>query len=314
MKLKIVLLALFTLFTMQSFAQTDIELPANSILDFEEDTTDLTTLQDILDMQNLVYSKGFRSDVVKSVWKYKKHFSLSYVQTGLTGTDIAVYDASEKKFVPRELKLKTDWAANLKRARTYALHKKAIGNVLSFGIEYAALDLSVSHYKCDSTASYNSSVFRTEVNNEGEKSEYNGMPWGSEMYTATYGMNIGPSITIAPFARTRYAGLAHLRLQGYYTVGYRASLMWINMNDKMDENRNNNSDENYKAVNKSNKLLFSHGLTMSWGVRLNWKFIAVGFEVMGTEHEYMPIEKNIYGSDKYKFTESQTRLSLIYMW
>lgn len=316
MKTRFIFFAGILLFTMHIFAQTDLH--DNSVLDFEEDTTNVTSLDDIIKMQNLVYSKSFRSDVIKGIWKRKNHFSITYAQTTLSGENIDIYDATESKFKKMNYEYKSDWAANIKRSRTYAFHKNAIADMISFGLEFTSIDLSVNHFKKDSTAKYDSYITREEKNEDEQVASYHYLPWGSEMYTFSFGMNIGPSIIIAPFARLNSPGLAHIRIQGYFTVGYRGSLMLMSGDDKMDvryPDRNKYPySQSFERVSDSNKLSWSHGLTTAWGIRLNWKGIAVGFEMINAKHNLSPVETKIYGHPKYKFTESSMRLSLIYTW
>lgn len=309
MRLKLFASALCLLLAMQSFSQNESEI--SNYIDLEEDTTTVTSLQEILNLQELAYAKTHRADLIKSVWKRKKHFSLSFAKTSLTGNNLKIYDPVNKEYVPSDVKYETDWAINLKRSRTYALHKKAIADILSFGLEFTVIDLSANHFKKDSTAHYNSDIKYTVTDENKGKHEYNYIPWGAEMYTFSYGMNIGPSITIAPFARMNNPGLAHLRIQGYFTVGYRGSLMWMRNDKQMDHGK---EKDNYDKVHNSNKLSWSHGLTTAWGFRLNWKAIAFGCEFINAKHNFKPIETHIYGKNKYKFTESSMRLSLIYTW
>ena len=59
---------------------------------------------------------------------------------------------------------------------------------------------------------------------------------------------------------------------------------------------------------------WGHGMTTSWGIRLNWKGIGIGYEVISGDLNFKSIETKIYGSKKSKFSQSTKRLSLTYVW
>ena len=310
MKFNHLLLAMAMLFSAQAFAQNETR---TILLDHEEDTANVTSLEDIIKTQEKVFSANYRKDVVTGVWKRKKHFSLSYAKTEMNGKKIEMYDGIKNPSYT------ADWAVNLKRSHTYSFHKRPIADIVSFGLEFGFIDLSANHFKGDSTYKYDSRVFGdVKVDDKTEK-KFQFLPWGSEMYTFSYGMNLGPSITIAPFGRCKSAGLAHIRLQAYFTVGYRASLMWMNADNKRDLNEQHEkvspTDEGYfETMDNSTKLSWGHGMTTIWGMRLNWKGIAVGFEKVTGSQKYQSVEDGIYGPRKYEFSETSTRFSLIYMW
>lgn len=307
MKFNHLLLALAMLFSAQAFAQNETR---TILLDHEEDTANVTSLEDIIKTQEKVFSANYRKDVVTGVWKRKKHFSLSYAKTEMNGKKIEMYDGTKNPSYT------ADWAVNLKRSHTYSFHKRPIADIVSLGLEFGFIDLSANHFKGDSTYRYNSSVIGKVKVDDKKEIEFQYLPWGSEMYTFSYGMNLGPSITIAPFGRCKSAGLAHIRLQAYFTVGYRASLMWMNADNKKDLNPKGTPDEKsyFETMENSTKLSWGHGMTTIWGLRLNWKGIAVGFEKVAGTQKYQSVEDGIYGPSKYEFSEASTRFSLIYMW
>lgn len=333
MKKKIFLLLLALPVAMQGFAQTD-ETDVKD-LDFEEDTAHVTSLKDIVAMQELVYDQSYRSKVISGVWKRKKFFTVSYANTTLAGKDLLVYNPKTKEMETQDPEYKTDWAVALKRSRTFAFHKKPIANMVSFGLEFSGLDLAVNHYNKEEYYDETAKKKKPEIcfdsrlideENPGEDGDIHYMPWGSEMYTFAYGMHLGPSITLAPFTKLNSPGLAHIRLQTYFTLGYRASLMWMRGDDAQDLNyiENHESDawkkkmgDNYfayKEVNGSSKISWAHGLVTTWGIRLNWKGIGFGYEITKGDYDFKSAEKKIYGSRKFKFSESSKRISLSYIW
>ena len=297
-----------------AIAQTDNTVVSQ--LDLEEDTLNVTSLQDIIHTQELVYSKSFRSKVIQGVWKPKKYFTMSYVNHTLNGKQLYLYDTKTKEYQKNDTTFKSDWAVSLKRSRTIKFHKRPISDILLFGLEFSAMDISVSHFKKNEGAYFNSSK-KFQVEGEEEQRYYYRMPFGSEMYNLYYGLHIGPSITIAPFAHMKSRGLANIRLQGYFTIGYRAAFSILTKNE-MDVNFVNRDDDDYREdFEKFNDVLkcnWATGLTTTWGLRLNWKRIGIGYEVVKGDLKYKSFSTNIFGKVGYQFSETSQRVSLIYLW
>lgn len=314
MKKKFFLLLLALPMAICGTAQTDDSHVG--AIDFEEDTTHVTSLKDILEVQDLAFEKSYRSNIISAVWKRKKFFSVSFLSSSLSGDNVWLYDPASGKMNEQPAKYKTDWGIAIKRSQVAAFHKKPIGGVLSFGLEYSPFDISVNHYSKDKDMQYNSSLLRpADEENTTINDEHHYMPWGSEMYTFSYGIHVGPSITVAPFARLKSPGAAHIRLQTYFTVGYRATFMLMSSDDKQDVNYGVPSQKNnFEVVSESNKLSWAHGLVLTWGVRLNWKGIGIGYELSNGGYTFKSLEKKIYGPYGTKFTESTSRISLTYIW
>ncbi len=301
-----------------------IDTPVYDVLDYEEDTVNVTSLDDIIKTQEQVYSESFRSEFVKTVWKRKKAFTVSYNNTTMKSEKLYMYNESRKEYEQENAEFKSDWGLNIKRSRNAAFHKHPIGDVLLFGLEWSLLDLSVNHFKKnEGTKLYDSNATFTykDDDDDDDTKTASYMPWGSEMYTFAYGVKLGPSITVAPFARMRNRGLAHIRLQGYFNMGYRGGLLWLRANEKDDanyENRNistnTSATQAYENVNNSIKLNWGHGLTTSWGIRLNWKAIGVGYEVIRGNLDFKSVESNVFGSGKTKFSETNKRICISYIW
>lgn len=319
MKKRIIFSTLVLMCVVHIFAQSD-DMPRQGVLDFEEDTTNITSLDDIIKTQEQIYEKTYRSNFVKSVWKRKKAFSVSYENAMLKGKQLWMYDEEQKDYKQKDEEFESDWGVSIKRSRTSALHKHPIADILSFGLEHSFFDISVNHYKkMDGTKLYDSDKTWSRTNEDGEVINYNYTTWGTEMYSFAYGIKIGPAITIAPFTHTRSRGLAHIRLLGYFNIGYRAGLLWLRGDDKADANYDNRKEygskqTNFDNVSKSIKMNWGHGLTTSWGIRLNWKNIGIGYEVISGDLDFKSIETKIYGSRKSKFSQSTKRISLSYVW
>lgn len=296
-------------------AQTN---PTN--LDFEEDTTQVVSISEILQMQEMAYSKKYRTEVISSVWKPRAYLTLSYASTSLKGKSLMMYDPTTKTETKQSPTYTTNWGLSLKRSTIFPFHKKPISNLVSFGLYFTGLDLSVNHYCEDSLMRYDSRhTFRVEDSVD----EYQYVPWGSEMYSFAYAMHLGPAITVAPLTPLENVQAAHLRLQAYFTIGYRIGLFWMRGNDQQDLNllakTENNAENSYEEtyferVSGSSKILWGHGLTTNWGLRISWRNIGLGYEVIHGNYTIKSAEKKIYGNEKFKFSETSKRVTLSYIW
>ena len=306
----------FAFLAQLAFAQTDNTV--NNLLDYEEDTLNVTSLNDIINTQELVFDKSFRNKVIQGVWKPKKYFSVSFVNHQLDGKSLPLYNYEKGTYDDQDSTFKSDWAVSIKRSRTIKLHKRPISDIVLFGLEFSGLDVSVSHFKKNDAVYFNSQVKKVVTDENNNKNEYYYIPFGSEMYNLHYGLHIGPSVTIAPFTHMKSRGLANIRLQGYFTVGYRAAFSILTNNEKMDVNYAKRDDagfkEDFEKVNDVIKCNWATGLTTTWGLRFNWKRIGIGYEVVKGDLKYKSFSSKIFGKNKYNFSETSKRISLVYLW
>ena len=169
MKKRIFLSVFVLTCAMHIFAQTD-DQTTQGILDFEEDTTSITSLSDIIKTQEQIYEKTYHSNFIKSVWKRKKAFTVSYENTTLKSNKLMMYDQVSDKYSEKDMTFESDWGASIKRSRTSALHKRPIADIVTFGLEHSFLDISVNHYKqIEGDKLYNSNIV--------DDDEYNYTPW-----------------------------------------------------------------------------------------------------------------------------------------
>lgn len=307
MKKKIILSAFALMCAVFSYAQGSVTSDDES-LNIDEDTTSVSSLDEIVKTQEMVYTKKFRDKVVQNVWKRKSSFSVAYTTTNLEG-DLQMYNSTKDAYEPVNQKFKNDWGLTMKIATTVRFHKRPIADIVSFGLDYSLLDLSVNHYKeLEGDKLYKSSETWTE-DIDGKIRNPHYIPWGLQMYNFTYGMNLGPSIGIAPFARFKNPQLAHLRLHLYFNVGYRASLLLMKGNDDKDA-----AQPHDEKVKESSKLQWGHGFYTMFGVRMSWKGIGIGYELVNGSQNYKSVETEIYGSDTNKLKESSHRIVLSYIW
>lgn len=280
--------------TLHAMAQYDDAMLQN--LDTEEDTTNVTRVRDIVAMQQKVLSSSNTEKHLQDVWKRRAFFNISWnKQTLKSKNEIPTeYGAQDYKF-------KNDWGIGLQAGVNYRLHKKPIGNMLNFALDYSWLDLNVHHYKAEKDYFYNSEIKRIE-----ETGEYFYMPWGLEKYEFNYGMSLGPSITVAPFVPLGIKGLDYLRLQFYYHLGYNVSMLYSVSDNDCDINPNRKS-EPYETMKNNLKLNWGHGLYNTFGFNVTWKRIGIGYEVRKGSYKYKAINTDDFGSGKNKFSATNKR-------
>ena len=258
-----------------------------------------SSLDDIINIQQQITVNMSEEKHFQSVWSKKGYFNISYnmaklepkevIHTGL-GTDVP--------------NLKCDWGVGLQYGRNYSLLKHPIANIVMINLDYTPLDLNVNHYKkAEGKYLYNS------AEKNGDKFY---LPWNVEKFEYNYGMNLGPSITVAPFTKLNVKGLHFIKLNIYYHIGYHVSLLQFNAKDDQDANpdHSNNSASPFKTMKESLKLAFGHWLTNCVGANLSWKAIGVGYEVRWASLKYMSLDKKNFGSDKYKFNAPTARVYL----
>ena len=307
MKKKIILSAFALMCAVFSYAQGSMTSD-DEPLNIDEDTTSVSSLDEIVKTQEMVYTKKFRDEVVQNVWKRKRSFSIAYTTANLEG-DLQMYNPTRDAYELVTQKFKNDWGLTMKAATTVRFHKRPIADIVSFGLDYSLLDLSVNHYKeLEGDKLYKSDeTWPEDIDGKTRNPHY--IPWGLQMYNFTYGMNLGPSIGIAPFARFKNPQLAHLRLHLYFNVGYRASLLLMKGNDDKDA-----AQLRDEKVKESSKLQWGHGFYTMFGVRMSWKGIGIGYELVNGSQNYKSVETEIYGSATNKLKESSHRIVLSYIW
>ena len=327
MNKKILMTAFAALLSMSSFAQTD-ETPAVPNLDLEEDTANVSSLKEIIKIQETVSMRNHRRNSINSVWKRRKTFSINWIESKFDGKELLLGvkpgetsgPEGEYNGFPVNHQFKSDWGANLKSSSTIRLHKSPIANTVAFGLEFSGFDLSVNHFKKEEDMRYNSAAYKQEqkANSFGSSSysKYYYQPWGQEMYEFSYALSIGPSITIAPLSTVNNSALSNIRLQAYYTFGYRFSLLWLQDDEDMDVAKNNNNDDYYDDNPISNSSLFNwgHGMVTTFGLRLNWKNIGVTYEMVKGKNKYKSFETKVFGSRKTEFSTSTNRIGITFLW
>lgn len=297
------------------------------IIDAAEDTTQVNTIKDIVVTQEKVSSRNITDAHYSSVWSRKSYFNPGYVTSKVTSKD-EVWLNNDKK---EKLEFKHDWGAQIELGHSYTLHRGAIANMVQINLDYTFIDLTVNHYKQDKAfSSYKpnqkwegepgkEAPFRQTSDSSGDSensddnkqytSGFEYLPWGADKYDATYGMSLGPSITIAPFTPLRIKGLDFVKLNVYYHIGYNVGLLL------MDEKSDSHSSALGGGKDKSGGLSFDylswgHGLSTSFGLSLSWKSIGIGWETRSANLKYKPISTGEYGDFETKLKNSSSRIYL----
>jgi hypothetical protein len=289
-----------------AFAQVEKEDNRWSNLDMKEDSTEIVTIDDIIKEQQDVTSRNTREMHYASVWGRRGFFNIAYnkeatltpwhpVETGYAPIAKGYFNGG-----------KADWSFALQKGRNYPLHKKPIANTVQICLDYTGLDLSASHYFASAGQYLYDSSQKFDVTTDGKTKSYYYTPWNLEKYEATYGMSLGPSITIAPFNYINYDGIHYLKINVYYHVGYQASVLYMLNNKSKDANQNGGASD-YNAMAENLKLLWGHGLYKAYGASMSWKAIGVGFEKRTGDTKYQPLNTADFGKKTAGFKSNFTR-------
>jgi hypothetical protein len=272
---------------------------------WQEDTTEVTTINDIIRMQQEVTNKKYTESHYRDVWSRKGYFNISYNSTTLT-PDQSIPTGVGSSVVPE---FKSDWGVSLQLGRSYALHKTPIANMLQFNIDFSYIDFNVNHFKHEGDGK---NLYDSREVLPGTTDKFF-TPWNLEKYDFNYGMSVGPSISIAPFTSTSVSGLHHVKLNAFFHIGYHVSLLYIQNDEEADMNQGDDPTdpiavERYEKMKDNLKLDLGHGLITSFGFSVTWKFIGLGYERRSGSLEYKSLSTNDFGSEKYKFKSSTNRI------
>lgn len=277
MKRLLFVLSMLALSCAQAIAQTVPQTDPSKYID--EDPASIVTMQSIIDIQQDLTKREFYSQQLDAVWDRRGMFNLVYNNPATLSIKQAVPTESGKTGALYESK----FGFSLQSGKNHMLHKKPIGNIVGINLDFLPLDLTVNKY-----ASSGPTVTKLERNGG-----VNIRPWDNPKWEANYGMCLGPSITVAPFVPLKKKGLSFFKLNGYFHVGYSASLILF-----MDE-----------STEKMNSLVadFGYGMYTSYGVNLSWKVLGFGYEHRSGTSKYRPISSD-FGTEKYEMISTQDRL------
>lgn len=305
---KRIVMLVSSMLALAASAQTGAEDNRLSDISLSPDTTEITTVDDIINVQQEVTSRNTNVRHFEDVWSRKGYFNIAYNSYKLKPDgDIPTGVAYNDGIVP---KFKSDWGVSIQLGRSYRLHKKPIANLLQFNIDYTYIDLSVNHFKAggDGKNLYDSSKM-FEYTDDDETDTYYYLPWNLEKYEANYGMAVGPSVTVAPFNTIDNRWLHYFKLNLYYHIGYHISALYI-VNDKKADVNQDTSSEGYDKLSDNMKISIGHGLMHGFGFNLSWKFIGLGYEYRMGNLEYTMLPTDTFSKKKQKFTSTSSRIYL----
>ncbi len=305
--MKFVYAMVVSMFALSVFAQTDQDDRLANI-DQDEDLTEIQTVNDILKMQQNISAQKLGNAHNRNVWSNRKFTNFAYNNVKMDSKDGVSMGPTMGD--GRDLSYKSNWGVSITRGKNFRLHNP-IGNVLSIYLDYVGFDLSVSHFKYEDGYQFNAeATFTTDPKRQGKECFFT--PWSFEKYEANYGMRLGPSITIAPFANSG-SGVSFLKINGYFHFGYNIDFCFIPKDSDEDHYVTGTYDSNNDGV--AMRLNWSHGVYTAAGASLSWKHIGVGFETRSGENKYKPFD-DTFGKDvdylNYKFKNKASRIYLQY--
>lgn len=287
-------------------------------IDWQEDSTEITTVKDIVKVQQEIAKQTALKAHNDKIWAHRgffniawhKNYSISPIGTQIPqGNDLDYIETGVDSYnggrVP-EFKRKR-YGGALQVGRVIKLHKP-IANMVMFGLDYTGIDLNINYFSAENN---NNSIYDYQKENNETQKKYS--HWNADKLDVSYGMSFGPSITIAPFTHINGAwGLHYLKFSFYYHIGYEAKALLLLPDEKADINYPKNS--NNKDIKEYNKpqLMIGHGLTQSWGINMVWKRIGIGYEhSWRNTMKYKTFDSN-YEKYWYKFEGSTNRIYLTY--
>lgn len=279
-------------------------------IDWQEDSTEIVSVKDIINEQQNLTAIKLNDNHLIDVWRRQSYVNLSFLNTTLTPDgDIPTGSGIDNQFVG---KLKSQWGFSLQSGKSYRLHPKPIANMLQFSLDYTWIDLAVNSFKKDEVPGedflFDSSkkIFEDEDDSDGHYQ----MPWNLQKYEVSFGMSLGPSVSVLPFYYVNVPQLHYLQFHVYYHLGYHASGIIMVGDDDADGNPADNTSlkTNQKDLSDSQKIEFGHGLMKSFGLSLTWKSIGIGYEHRTADLDYKPLSSKEFGSDKSKFSVSMNRV------
>lgn len=114
---------------------------------------------------------------------------------------MAYVNQTVKNELSSNFNIKSDWGASLSWGKTFYLHKKPIGGMLKFGLDWTWLDINGAGY--------------SGLQND----DYDEMA----TYQAEIGMQLGPSVTVNP--------VHHLKIGAYFRVTPSYSAIYVPDNE-----------------------------------------------------------------------------------
>lgn len=273
----------------------------NYNLDEQEDTTDITTLADIIAIQTEVTTQRGSAAHYQKVWGRKKYFNLNYSSSSKMAAG-----AGDIKGTSQKLDLEKDLSVGLQLGKTINFHKKAIGGIAMIGLNYTYIDLNFNQYKeQDAPKDWVKGVYMEPYYYQKGDTEYANLPFFNKTSELDYGMDLGPTLTLFPFTPLHNKYTDEIRLQVYLQWGYHVMGMLI---DKVP----NAEDVTVTEDTRTNtQIAWGHGMSTTFGFNIGWKGIGIGYETRkATFDNIVPISKEFDTGNKSKFKQTLGRVYL----
>ena len=301
MKKLLLALAAMTLACASVWSQTNGDVNSAQLIDEGEET--ITSLQDIIDIQQDLVKREQYSAHIGDVWRHAGFFNIMYHNPGtitLLGTSTSPTPASPK--------YTAKYGFSIQSGKNHKLHKKPIGRMVSINLDYLPLDLYGNLYMGSDTklpyggiTSYGSYDYNSDGVPESSGDIDIPTAWDYSLIEVNYSMSIGPSITIAPFVPLKVRGLSFFKFNAYFHVGYAASLMML----KGVSGSGEGSHHSYAAVSNVD---FGYGMYTSYGANFSWKAIGVGYERRSGTSKYLSVDGGENGLDGKFVLSEQNRV------
>ncbi|MCR4918425.1 MAG: hypothetical protein K5928_01215 [Prevotella sp.] len=279
-------------------------------VDWKEDSTEITTINDIVKTQQDLTSRRHNEQHFRNVWSRKGYVNLSYNTTAMLTPEQVIPTGLDDGTVGD---FKSNWGASLQVGHSYAMHKKPIANMVQINLDFSFIDLNVNHFSSEST---DRKLYDSNTLWKDNDKEYFYTPWNLEKYDFNYGMALGPSLCVAPFTKINSPQLHHLKLNFFFHVGYHVSFLYFRNNSDADANttqtkltyEERTAAQRREKMEDNLKLDLGHGLTTSFGLSLTWKVIGVGYEWRSAKLKYKSLSTNDFGNETYKFKANTNRV------
>ncbi len=174
----------------------------------------------------------------------------------------------------------SQYAFFAQKGTTFRLHKKPVANMIKFGLDAVWMDVQFSKYKNP----YENLPWSDEIKSaNGGLSEYiynegltPGFPKNIDFnnlgtMALTMGVGLGPNVSVAPFVLTNCKGLHPLRASAYFHYTPTVALYMKSQEGDIELS-----------------TAFMH--TFSWGLTLNYRFIALGYECRWGNAKFKPLD------------------------
>lgn len=287
-KIKTSIIAASLAFAHCAYGQDIITIPN---LDLEEDTTEVTTVSDIVKMQQKVISNNNTETHYLDMWKRRTYLNIATNTTNFKSDDNQ-YDFSN------------DWGVSLQLGYNHRLTKKPIWGM--WALDVPCLDINVNHFKskCDDDGyCYDSSD---------KNGGYYKTPWNMEKVEANVGLGIGPSYTVAPFATLRNEQLDFIKVNVYWHIGFGASFLFLSDDEDLDRNKDTSKASDREKMASATKALWGLGAFNSFGINIYWKMVGLGYEYRTNTANYKHFNTEIFGEDKTKFKSGTNKFYITF--